>query len=83
MKQREIIVEHKYIDGKYEHCFDDENYNLLELERKVFLNENKKLQERIDKAIEYIEQGIWSNGIDEEKQYSLHIPTLLEILKGE
>jgi hypothetical protein len=44
--------------------------------------ENKELHEIIEKAIKYIEQGIWSNGIDEEKQYSLHIPTLLEILKG-
>ena len=63
MKQREIVVEHKYVDGIYSHCFDNENYTLLELERKVYLNENKELEDRINKAIEYInEMTLTSDG---------------------
>ena len=63
MKQREIVVEHKYVDGIYSHCFDNENYALLELERTVYLNENKELEDRINKAIEYInEMTLTSDG---------------------
>lgn len=39
-------------------------------------------EEKIEKAIEYIKSCEWSNGIDNEMQYSLHIPTLLKILGG-
>ena len=41
------------------------------------------LEIKIDKAIKYINTCTWSNGTDEEIQYSLHVPTLLNILKGE
>ena len=87
MKQREIVVEHKYVDGIYSHCFDNENYALLELERKVYLNENKELEDRIDKAIEYVNnhQPVFElsniKQIQEwfEKEYYVE---LLKILKG-
>lgn len=78
MKQREIVVEHKYVDGIYSHCFDNENYTLLELERKVYLNENKELQDRIDKAIEYIEEHKNIMGFYEE----VNGDDLMKILKG-
>ena len=78
MKQREIVVEHKYVDGIYSHCFDNENYTLLELERKVYLNENKELQDRIDKAIEYINEKA-----DYPVSYYHCLKELRDILKGE
>ena len=45
-------------------------------------NDRHKLFEQKEKAIEYINSCRWSNGIDKEIQYSLHIPTLLNILQG-
>ena len=79
MKQREIIVEHKYINGKREHCFNDENYNLLELERKVYLNENERLNNIIDKAIEYMRKVI-----NENEEWDMYRENkLLNILEGE
>jgi hypothetical protein len=44
--------------------------------------EIERLNNIINKAIKYIESCTWNNGIDNELQYSLHIPTLLNILKG-
>ena len=82
MKQREIVVEHKYVDGIYSHCFDNENYALLELERKVYLNENKELEDRIDKAIEYInEMTLTSDGYADYGD-DLRPEHIIEILKG-
>lgn len=77
MKQREIVVEHKYVDGIYSHCFDNENYALLELERTVYLNENKELEDRINKAIEYINEKA-----DYPIGYYHCLKELRDILKG-
>ena len=55
----------------------------LEKRLDFIIEKNDKKQEIIDKAIEYINSCTWSNGIDEEIQYSLHVPTLLNILQGE
>ena len=87
MKQREIVVEHKYVDGIYSHCFDNENYALLELERKVYLNENKELEDRINKAIEYIENDLQisilpNNQIINGTEVVKRINKIIEILKG-
>ena len=83
MKQREIVVEHKYVDGIYSHCFDNENYTLLELERKVYLNENKELEDRINKAIEYInEMTLTSDGYANYGD-DLRPEHIVDILKGE
>ena len=54
MEQREIIVEHQYIDGRLYHCFDDKNYELLLLERQVYTNENEQLRAIIKEVREYI-----------------------------
>ena len=49
--------------------------------------ENIILRDRIDKAIEYIEQCEWEDYDDdtpaEEKLYSINVLKLLDILKGE
>ena len=69
-KLKEIIKDNiilvKDENGNYQEC----NVNPLDY------------KSRIDKAIEYIKQCSWSNGIDEEIQYSLYVPTLLNILTG-
>lgn len=54
MEQREIIVEHKYIDNEYYHCFDDKNFELLMLERKVYTNENERLNKTLEDIDTYI-----------------------------
>jgi hypothetical protein len=43
--------------------------------------ESKKLQQRIDKAIEYILDGRYGED-DDYESISLYIPKLLEILRG-
>ena len=50
---------------------------------KILLWENRKLQERIDKAIEYIEKH--TENIDRGQYYEDYVETypILEILKGE
>ena len=80
MKQREIVVEHKYVDGIYSHCFDNENYALLELERKVYLNENKELEDRIDKAINIISLIRMDRDTSIETHKSLD--EILNVLRG-
>jgi hypothetical protein len=42
--------------------------------------EKETYKSRNEKAVEYINSCTWSNGIDKEIQYSLHVPTLLNIL---
>ena len=79
-----------YIDDriKFDKILDyitnlQEQYNdLLEI-HKIENNDIQELQDKIDKAIEYIKSCTWSNGIDNELQYSLHVPTLLNILEGD
>lgn len=86
----------KELKYKFFYCSDDEESftleDYLELGNELYdlQEENKQLLKksysddiRITKAINYIEQCSWSNGIDEEIQYSLHVPTLINILKGE
>lgn len=47
------------------------------------LNENKELQERIDKAIDYIKNNSWYCYKDNEEELArLEIEKLLKILKG-
>ena len=59
--------------------YDYENY---------LLDENEKLQQRIDKAIEYIERTEYQYGDEEQDSYDYNIGfdeinELLQILKGE
>lgn len=44
--------------------------------------ENSQLKERIEKAIEYILNGRYAEE-DDYESISVHMPTLLEILKGD
>ena len=47
------------------------------------LEENKELQQRIDKAIEYMKNNATSNYFDKEKNMFRREEDLLEILRGE
>ena len=87
---QEIIVEHKELDNKMYHCFDDENFKKLTDERNEQLKEIERLtislqaQEeltmnwynKVKKATEYIEEHI---RIDDE--YPDYMEMLLEEYK--
>ena len=60
---QEIIVEHKEIDNKMYHCFDDENFEKLTNER----NEQLKEIERLNKC--YCERTDCSGRIKNSKKY--------------
>lgn len=56
MKPKQIIVNHENSKHGFIHWLDDENYQLLALERDVYINENKKLNDIIEdirKIIKY------------------------------
>lgn len=50
-----IVVEHKELDNKMYHCFDDENLKILMEERNEQLKEIERLQNIIKQAIETID----------------------------
>lgn len=52
--------------------------NFFEGLYRIEQDKNKELEERIDKAIEYIESKQ-----EDENNYCLYVPDLLNILKGE
>lgn len=77
IKQREIIVEHRYLDGEAKHIFDNENYELLELERQVYINENKRLNSIINNIADYVNKMGFGSIVDNPKK------DLVKILKKE
>lgn len=54
MEPKQIIVNHENSKHGYIHWLDNENYQLLELERDVYINENKRLNNIIEKVNKYI-----------------------------
>ena len=79
---QEIIVEHKELDNKMYHCFDDENFEKLTNER----NEQLKEIERLNNIINELEDYICVIEYDERHSDSWQIPVRihnkLKELKG-
>lgn len=83
-----IVVEHKEIDNKMYHCFDDENFKILCDERNEQLKEIKRLHSIIKEVREYIEKYTeekksWLNGIPDYTVFKGDAKELLEILDKE
>lgn len=65
--------------------YTEEVYNKKLLSRPVLLEKNKELQNRTDKAIEYIKSTKyeWGDLDQDNEDYDIDVNKLLEILKGE
>ena len=82
MTESEKIIKLKKQKNEAQKRYYQKNKEYYQKYAKEHPTQAQKLRKRIEDAIKYINSCTWSNGVDEEIQYSLHVPTLLDILNG-